>query len=217
MIRLLLLPSMDFNRPAEEVLLDLIYISTKLQIPIHHIRFGLPMELDQRPDDDNDENTYIDIYIDPLFDDRFAGNNGVMYRRLPFSEVEVKVDMEIHIDHYPFMPEELLSQINVKYGLKLTVKDIINEEHPSPDIPFKLRISPHSLIWYGSLDPNLTFGGLDLAGLVLNKVLPGFDKTGGVPLTSVFKVTELEGFESYVHPPLVLDTALNGFNEYQAP
>jgi hypothetical protein len=217
MIRLLLLPSMDFNRPAEEVLIDLIYISTKFKVNIHHIKFGLPMELDQRPDIDNDENTFINIKIDPLYDNRFSGANGVMYRRLPFEEVEVKVPMEIKIDHYPFFPEELLPQINVKYGLKLTVNDIDNTEHPSLDIPFKLKISPNSLIWIGALDPHLSFGGLDLAGLILNKNLNGYDRTGGIPLSSVLRVTELIGFESHVHPPLVLDVSLNGFKEYLAP
>lgn len=205
---------MDFNRPAEEVLIDLIYMSTKYRINKHHIKFGIPQELDQRPDIDDDENTFISIAIDPAYDDRFSGANGVMYRRLPFDSLEVKVEMNIRIDHYPFYPAELLSQFNVKYGLQLTIADIDNTEHKTLDVPFVMKISPTSLIWFGSIDPGLTYGGLDLAGLVLNKKLNGYDKTGGIPISSILKITDLIGFEYYEHPVMVLDPLLKGFKEY---
>lgn len=212
-ITLALLPDMDFNRPAEDVLIDLIYISTKFRVSKHHIKFGLPMELDQRPDIDDDENTFIPIAIDPAYDSRFAGSNGVMYRRLPFDSLIVKVDMKIRIDHFPFYPEELLSQFNIKYGLQLTVADIDNTEVTSIE-GFKMKISPTSLIWIGGIDPELSYGGLDLAGLILKTKLAGFDKTGGFPIADYITNKVLAGFEFYVHPPLVTDPLLKGFKEY---
>lgn len=206
-------PHYDLNRPAIDILLELIYTTNRVLFFKGHIEFGDPVELDQRPDDDYDANTYIPITVDPLVDDRYRGTTGVMYRRIPLTELEVKSPIIIALDHFPFFPAEVLPLFNKKFGTKLTAEDIDNTEYDDPNKKFVLR-TKNSVVYFGERETEVLFGNVDLVHLLNVVKLPGFGIKAKVNLVTALFNKNLPGFESYPHPELVMKTDLSGFREY---
>ena len=70
----------DIGKTNIELLTDLIYETNKLRIPEDKIKYGLPMDLDTRPDNLYDHNTFVPFKIDPDYNYHLA--NPVSYTHL---------------------------------------------------------------------------------------------------------------------------------------
>lgn len=113
----------DLARSSFEIALDLIYIENQYKLYKERTSLGKPQELDVRPDEIWDANTYTTIRIQDNFDDRFIGKNGLNYRRMGFNEVGLKV--------IPVLPRDialhaLLPLINAMYKLGLAPEDVMD-------------------------------------------------------------------------------------------
>lgn len=138
----------NLNRPAVEILIDLIYQWNQYSLNKDHVKFGLPMALDQRPDDSTDENTYIPVVIDPTYDDRFEKSTGFLYRRLPFSDAGIAT---VHADVVPpFSAQQLVDRINAETGLQLTASDLQDITYTTATGFVTLKAGANSLVWQGS-------------------------------------------------------------------
>lgn len=113
----------DFARPSFEVALDLLYIENQYKLYKERTKLGDPQELDVRPDEIWDANTYTTIRIQDNFDDRFTGKNGLNYRRMGFNEVGLTVIPVLPRD---VMLHELLPLINEMYQLGLAPDDVMD-------------------------------------------------------------------------------------------
>lgn len=141
----------NFDRPSKEILMDLIYQSNKYRVPVQHITFGLPGPLDIYPDILTDENTFVPVVVNAVFDDRFDGRNGFMYRRLSLAE-ELVEDESVTFDlpEFPFRMVEILPLINQKFHTQLEAGDIENTLVESP-AQLVVRASEYSLVWVDSV------------------------------------------------------------------
>ena len=113
----------NLARPSFEIALDLLFIENQYKLYKERTTLGKPQELDVRPDEIWDANTYATIRIQDNFDDRFVGKNGLNYRRMGFNEVGLNV--------IPVLPNNtslhsLLPHINAMYGLGLAPEDVMD-------------------------------------------------------------------------------------------
>jgi len=170
----------DLGKWEEQLLMDLIYEHTRQRIPIEYITYGLPQELDARPDLKYDPNTFIPVRIDPRWDDRFAspgGPKGFMYRRRTFQEYFEDIDFTIDVDEFPFWVKDLVdSKINphVPYPLD-PEKDVLNYQFKERDATsFPLIAHPHSYIWAGRTPMKINPIDPIWYKLVPDPFMPGF-------------------------------------------
>lgn len=142
----------DINKSKEEILMDLIYESTGQRIPLPHVRFGKPQELDQRPDLKFDPNTFIGARVNPRYDNRYnAAGSGFMYRRRSIIDhMRGCVFEGITPTHLPFKVSDLLPQINHCLPYPIAAEEIVDYEYTTLDEvkdSIKLKAHPESLLW----------------------------------------------------------------------
>lgn len=167
----------DWNRPAEVIALDLIYVHNLWKCPVDKIEFGLAQECDPRPDITDDPNSFVPTVIDPEYDDRFAGLNGFMYRRLPISVIGTERGNPVRPKKYPFYAWDEIDAINDYLGIQLRKQDIVNVLYQDEQDEYKLILSPHALVW-----------------------LPGtieFEAGPPGPIEGLIRVTALSGFTQF--------------------
>lgn len=138
-------PEGFFDRPVRFVLLDMIYIWNKIRIHEKDIKFYKAKKLDQRPDRDDDPDSYIDVKIKLNTDRRFQGNNGFMYKRVPLSEV-ITNDVVEQLT-FPFYVHDVLPLINAGCRTNFTKRDLYNDYFETPSEEVKIRAKPASQIW----------------------------------------------------------------------
>lgn len=92
----------DIGKSDFDILMDLIYETNKVRFPREHIWTGTPKPLDQRPDIDDDENTYIDVRVDPLWNYEYSRHGGFLYRRQDLTEYFQDVEVAITATEFPF-------------------------------------------------------------------------------------------------------------------
>jgi len=144
----------DYDKPAVQILLDLIYLSNGIRFDEDELTFGTPQALDQRPDIDYDPNTFIMIHVNPLADFRYAGSTGVMYRRATLLEIPPVTMTPIPTPAYPFTTYDLLPAINAHYAVQLTEDDVVNSTYTDEDAPLVVTMLPSSLCYQGSATLN---------------------------------------------------------------
>lgn len=170
-----------FNRPSEDIALDMIYRSTGYKGIRENCTFGLPDALDQRPEIHDDGNTYCPVIVDEVTDDRFYTDfikkNGFVYRRLIMSEfLQPTNDLPIIPTTFPFKAHDVLDQINRILNTQLTTKDIENIEYIDLRAEFIIiKAHKHSLAWIGGIDILV-----DLRGFIGNLLIPNFVLNGFV-------------------------------------
>lgn len=166
----------DVGKSELQVLQDLIYESTKERIPLEHIVYGVPRELDARPDLHFDPNTFVPIKIDPKWDDRYSRRNtGYMYRRRLFKDYFQGLSFTVNISHFPFYIAEILPQINEHLGYPLTEDDIVNYKFQQPHVQaFDLIANPGSLLFSGRTQIQMEPLDPLFFNLVPDPFLPGF-------------------------------------------
>lgn len=150
----------NFNRPEKEILCDLIYISNQYKLTPSVVEFGEVMELDQRPDIEDDPNSYIEAEVNPSFDFRMKpGETGFLYHRLPLSGLRTVEDTVIIPPALPFTTYDILDQINRQLGIELTEDDLVDVQYTSLDGDFVITAKPGSKVWIGSKTINVQGGG----------------------------------------------------------
>ncbi|BCM95213.1 hypothetical protein [Burkholderia phage FLC6] len=150
----------DFDRPEDEILCDLVYVSNKYKLPPPMVVFGTPQELDQRPDIEDDPNAYIPAKINPKFDHRmFPNETGFLYHRIPLAALRVVDNSIIQPLAIPFKTYDILDQINQQLGVRLTENDLENTEYTTMDDDFVITAKPTSKIWTGWRYINVLGGG----------------------------------------------------------
>lgn len=143
----------DINKTREELLMDLLYEATGERIPLEHIKFGKPQELDARPDLDDDPNTFIPAKVNPRYDSRYNyKGSGFMYRRRSiYAHMRGCVFDGITPTHLPFKVSDLLDQINHCLPYPIKKEDIVDYEYTSLEQlkgnTIRLQAHPESLIW----------------------------------------------------------------------
>lgn len=179
----------DYRKPSEEIILDLIngynsqYTSTFGIDKIHgkDVVIGVPYAI-------NDEDTRITVtpkltapYIDPF---------SFTYRRVNLNELLRKnKDITFRTTEAGFLRvSEFIGKINERWGVNLGPNDYVDDGvfvvQGSYDTIMVVRANHNSLVWTGSIAIRLTTG---------------------VPLDSVIKITELDGFADRVFE---LDTTI---------
>lgn len=141
----------DFTRQEKEITCDLVYHSTKYRIPPSRVVFGNPMELDPRPDIEDDNNSYIPAKVDPNFDSRLDRNaTGFLYFRIPLGALQMVPGTKIIPPALPFKTSDILGQINAQLKTNLTMNDLEEIKYDSLDYNFIIRASKKSKNWIGS-------------------------------------------------------------------
>jgi hypothetical protein len=92
----------DIGKSDFDILMDMIYETNKVRFPREHIWTGTPSALDQRPDIDDDENTYIDVRINPNWDNEYSRHSGFLYRRHDLTQYFENIDISITATEFPF-------------------------------------------------------------------------------------------------------------------
>lgn len=175
----LLLQGYNFNRSAESIALDMIFLSTGFRIPAAKIKFEDPVVMDIRPDIDDDPNTYVMSHVDRNFDRRIGGRTGFLYRRLPLELLAPTIpDININAPHLPFKTSDVLDQINQLLKTRLTMNDLVEFNYLAPNNQMVVLANPKSLAWVGQI----------VLGV----------NTGYVP--PIVNQTDLSGFEIYNNP-----------------
>lgn len=171
----------NFNKPANEILLDLIYASCGILFRNWHLEFAQPHPLSAAPDWDWEwrPNTYVKVCVDEVESDHFEGSTVIVYRRVPVGELPEYNNSQMTLDIAPFHTVDLLPQINAKYRTQLTAADVINDQFTDPNKPVVLRMAPDSLCFIGQ------------------RVLP-FVFTIDMPFLS--DSLDLDGFSAHVSP-----------------
>jgi hypothetical protein len=150
----------DFDRPETEVLCDLVYVTNKYKLPPPMVVFGTPQVLDQRPDIEDDPNTYIPAKVNSKFDHRLVPREtGFLYHRIPLAALRVVDNSVITPPAVPFKTYDILDQINRQLGVQLTENDLVNTEYTTLDDDFIITALPTSKIWTGWRYINVLGGG----------------------------------------------------------
>lgn len=161
----------DLNKPAKDILLDLIFYSNGIRFYDDEVNFGLPQALDPRPDLDWDPNTFIPIMVPDTVDDRYEGKTGFMYRRLSLSDI-TPVGTAILVPSFPITTYQLLDALNAYYGTQWAQADLVNYTYLAAVNPITLTFAADSLCYQGQ----------GLAGPV------------ALDLSQLINVTDLDGF-----------------------
>lgn len=140
----------NFDRPEEEIVIDLVYRSNKYRLEAPIVEFGAVKVLDQRPEIEDDPNSYISAAVDRNFDYRLVpGETGFMYTRIPLAAIPGMEDVIIQPLAIPFKTYDILDQINAQLGLQLTEDDLENTEYLTMDDDFTITAKPQSKVWVG--------------------------------------------------------------------
>lgn len=170
----------DFDRPEAKILCDLIYVANKYRMEPNVVTFSIPKVLDQRPDIEDDPNTYIPAKVSPKFDSRLAkGQTGFRYTRLPLAALRTVDDHVIYAPPVPFKTYDILPQINQQLGVQLTEDDLENITYTTMNDDFIIRTKPTSRIWIGWRYLQVSGGGKK------NLLFPNFMLYGHITATAV--------------------------------
>lgn len=156
-------PIEDMQKDPKEIVLDLIYAENGIRLCANKASLGTPEEVDQRPDIDSDANTFVPIELIEGVDDRFQGNNGLLYRRFHFSDFELA---QVFGDFsFPTTIHSLLPFINAETGLNIQPEDVEDLAYPTKVPSVELIAKPGSLVWWGRYRLGVNYGLLRKANL----------------------------------------------------
>lgn len=171
----------DLGKTRYEVLMDLIYESAGIRIPLDKIVFGAPFELDKRKDLELDPNTFVPVRVNPRYDARYSASGaGIMYRRRNLAKHIAGLNMkQVTPLALPFKISDVLDQINAIVPYEFQLEEIVNYEYKTLEeakAGIRLQARPDSLLWFDGktfLVNVKTIGG---APLIENTVLDGFNE-----------------------------------------
>ena len=140
----------DLNRPSREIASDLIFIANGFRFPIDEVHFGIPQMLDQRPDLNEDANSFIPADVAYEVDDRFPGTTGFLYTRIDINALVQEAETLVAPQQYPFRVHHLLPQLRLFFNTQWDETDIEDEVVVLPVSELIIRCKPGSLAWIGS-------------------------------------------------------------------
>lgn len=143
------------KRKSKDIVVDLIYHHNHYRIPLHLATFGKPQALDQRPDVQDDPNTFIRVYLEDEYDGRFIGNDGFMYMRYALAQLTPVEHIQPPQLSAPFKVHDLIPYLNERYGVAFEPEDLVNEEYAEVPSVVTLKASQDSLVWAGEFQVNL--------------------------------------------------------------
>lgn len=195
----------DFDRPEEKILCDLIYIANKYRMEPPVVTFGIPKAFDQRPDIEDDPNTYIPAKVNPKFDQRLVkGATGFRYTRIPLAALRMAENSLIQPPVVPFKTYDILPQINQQLGVQLTENDLENITYTTMNDDFIIRAKPTSLIWIGWRNIQVNGGGKKNL-LFPNLMLYGFQAAPDVQADKKAQLTTIANHDSNVNRVEMID------------
>ena len=168
----------DLGKPREQVLMDLIYESNGIRIPLDKIKFGSAREVDKRKDLDLDPNTYIAAKVSPNWDNRYPPNGGFMYRRRSLPDHVNGVNFKLVTPLFlPFKVSDVLDQINAIVPYEFQLPEIVNHEYKTLDEArdgLVLEARADAYLWFGKRNVKLNLNAIGGSLLISNNVLDGF-------------------------------------------
>lgn len=171
----------DNGKSREQILMDLIYETNTIRIPLDKIKFGSPSEVDKRKDLDNDPNTFIPVKIDQQYDARFSfPTSGIMYRRRSVSKHVQGFDLNTVMPLFlPFKMSDILDQINVIVPYEFHTLDIVNREYKTleeVEAGITLEARKNAYLWFGKVVFDVNTGGINGDPLINVTTLDGFNQ-----------------------------------------
>lgn len=219
---MLFLPRQSLKKPSEEIVRELIYFTNGVKFDSRDVTFGAPEVYPIAGFDTIERNTRLTV--SPGNISGFSGDRIVFYRRLDLKDITPVSLNSITIFELPVSTHQLLDQINLRYGLSLSVDDVQDVMYPSTQGPFPLIAKASSLVWIGEYSLPLSFPAINLLGpnlegftrvpRHLDRLLPVKDLHGFTrhkELEYLLDHKELLGFEA-VPMSLSIRSALTGFS-----
>lgn len=207
----------DFDRPETDILCDLVYISNKYRLKPTVVTFGDPQEIDQRPDIEDDPNSFIPAVVLPKFDYRMVpGETGFMYHRIPLAALRVMDDSIIQPLAIPFKTYDILDGINKQLGVQLTENDLENLEYTTMDDDFIIQAKPTSKIWTGWRYINVLGGGKKNL-LYPNYLLFGFTSATDIQADKKAQLTAIANHDNAVAWKEMIDFDFGAIEPALAP
>lgn len=146
-----MLDDFDYNRPAVQIMLDLIFISNGVRFDDDEVVVGTPQPLDQRPDLYWDPNTFVRVTVPDTVDARYEGETGFMYRRMTLRDLPLEEGkLPLPVPPFPFYTSDVLDDINAYYGTQVTIDDIEDQEYVDSTSGLPIVFKSSSLIWMGT-------------------------------------------------------------------
>lgn len=142
----------DIGKTKEELLMDLISEWLGERIPLDKIKYGLPEELDQRPDLPYDPNTFVPAKVNIQYDERYSEmGSGFMYRRRSIVEHLAGCDLStITPLKLPFSIHDLIEQINKCVPYPIDKDDLVDYKYETKEDyenGIRIQAHPHSYLW----------------------------------------------------------------------
>lgn len=187
----------DYNRPSEQILLDLLFYTSGTAIPEGSLVFGTPATFGPYQNDPFKRDTRVRVSVAPSPSARMRGTVTLQYARLWLDDFIPEFDqIPITVATLPFTAHEILPMLNARYGLQLSEADVENDSFGVAAPTYAIRAKPSSLVWQGALPIETTYEEIRLDALILVTELNGFWPLEGMPLDENFDQTDLNGFEA---------------------
>lgn len=164
----------NFDRPEIDILCDLVWHGTGYRIPPTRVKFGIPKELDARPDIEDDANSFIPASVDVSFDSRMSKTvSGFLFTRVPLGALPIVPNSPITPPSLPFKTSDILSQINRQLATRLTMKDLEEDTYTVATSNVVIRAKVGSKNWIGKRNMQVT-GIRDSTMLFPNDLIYGW-------------------------------------------
>ena len=163
----------NYNRPSEQILYDLLYYTGGAWLPKDSLSFGAPQPWGPIAGDPYQRDTQLDVTVGPGAHPRQRGTATIRYRREDVGTMPVLVDVPIEVESLPFTTHQLLPQLNLRYGLQLGPADLLNETFWGSVDGYSLHVAPGSLVWRGTFFVETTYKDRPLSEILLVRELSG--------------------------------------------
>lgn len=187
----------DYNRPSEQILLDLLFYTSGSAIPEGSLVFGTPTTFGPFQNDPFQRDTRVRVSVASSPSARMRGTVTLQYARLWLDDFIPEFEqIPIEVATLPFTTYQILPMLNARYGLQLAEADVENDTFEVAAPTYAIRAKPSSLVWQGTLPIETTYDEIRLDALILVTELNGFWPLDGMDLNENFNVAALNGFEA---------------------
>jgi hypothetical protein len=143
----------NYNKPAVDILRDLIYATNGFMLPATGVLYGTPLVVTPLVADPYQRDTVIEVSMDPSVPYQpWTGHRTVLYKRLSLANMVLPMGVTpIQVAALPTTTYAMLAVINAYFGLQLSEADVQNTTYTEANA-FLLSAAPGSLAFEGSLD-----------------------------------------------------------------
>jgi hypothetical protein len=149
----------NYNKPAVDILRDLIYASNGFMLPATGVLYGTPIAVTPLVADRYQRDSIVKVTMDPALPYQpWKGHRTFLYKRLNLGDVMpvAASSTPLSIASYPTNTYTLLALINEYYNMKLTQADVLNTTYTSIAGPFLITAAPGSLAFESSSSLSVT-------------------------------------------------------------